>query len=136
MSQSAQVVLAVGSSRDVLLRGGPAAWLGKPSQYFRGAESEDDTVASVNMLEEVAHPFTAARVLCHKLGEAKIRVMVGNKESATNKWVADNLVEISSNISISQEAGLPVQKDPSNLLRAEQSVQGRNRKYWSQQRSD
>ena len=85
ISQSAQVVLAVGSTRDVLLRGGPAAWLGKPSQYFRGAESEDEEVVTVTMLEEVAHPFTAARVLCHKLGEANIRVIVGNKESATNK---------------------------------------------------
>ena len=85
ISQSAQVVLAVGSSRDVLLRGGPAAWLGKPSQYFRGAESEDEEVVTVTMLEEVEHPFTAARVLCHKLGEANIRVIVGNKESATNK---------------------------------------------------
>ena len=37
------------------------------------------------MLEEVAHPFTGARVLCHKLGETNIRVIVGNKESATNK---------------------------------------------------
>ena len=67
MSQSAQVVLAVGSSRDVLLRGGPAAWLGKPSQYFRGAESEDEEVVTVTMLEEVAHPFTAARVLSTRL---------------------------------------------------------------------
>ena len=83
--QSAQVVLAVGSSRDVLLRGGPSAWVGKPSQYFRGAESSDEEVVTVALLEEVAHPFTGARVLCHKLGEANVRVVVGNRESATNK---------------------------------------------------
>ena len=85
ISKNAQVVLAVGSTRDVLLRGGPAAWRGKPSQYFRGAETEDEEVVTVSMLEEVAHPFTGARVLCHKLGETYIRVIVGNKESATNK---------------------------------------------------
>lgn len=85
LSLNAQVVLAVGSSRDVLLKGGPSAWVGKPSQYVRAAESEDEEVVTVALLEEVAHPFTGARVLCHKLGEANIRVIVGNKESATNK---------------------------------------------------
>ena len=80
-----QVVLPVGASRDILLRGGPGPWVGKPSQYFRTAVSEDEEVARVVMIDEAAHPFTAGRVLCLSLGETDVRVSVGNKESATNK---------------------------------------------------
>ena len=70
-----------------MLRGGPAAWVGKPSQYFRRAESEDEEVVKVTLLEETVHPHTAARVLCNSLGETEVRVSVGNMESSTNKWV-------------------------------------------------
>ena len=45
-----QVVLPLGSSRDILLRGGPGPWVGKPSQYFRTAVSEDEEVARGAMI--------------------------------------------------------------------------------------
>ena len=80
-------MLPVGGSRDVLLQGGPAAWVGKPSQFFRSAVSEDEEIAGVILMEEAAHPHTAARVLCKSLGETEVRVSVGNRESSTNKWV-------------------------------------------------
>jgi len=85
LSKTPQVVLPVGASRHVLLRGGPQAWVGKPSQFVRRAVSEDTDIVEATLLEEVLHPHTGARVLCRSLGETEVRVSVGNLESSTNK---------------------------------------------------
>ena len=115
LSKTPQVVLPVGASRHVLLRGGPQAWVGKPSQFIRRAVSEDTDIVEVTLLEEVLHPHTGARVLCRSLGETEVRVSVGNLESSTNKWVK-HLSLSSGLISVFQKTRFTVQENPSDLL--------------------
>ena len=83
--QAPQVVLPVGSSRDVLMEHGPVPWIGKPSHYFRDALSLDEDVVRVRLMEDPVPPYHAAVVTCFKLGETFVEIGTGNKPSSTNK---------------------------------------------------
>merc|ERR1712106_711863 len=85
-SQAApQLVLPVGSSRNVLFKGGPHPWVGKPSFFFTDAEAEDEDVVRATLIPKISFPYTAALITCLKLGETKVEITVGNKPSTTNK---------------------------------------------------
>jgi len=85
-SQAApQLVLPVGSSRNVLFKGGPHPWVGKPSFFFTDAEAEDEDVVRATLIPKTSFPYTAALITCLKLGETKVEITVGNKPSTTNK---------------------------------------------------
>ena len=81
----AMTVLPVGGSRNILYRGGPHPWVGKPSFYFSDVEAEDDTIVRAVMLKDTPLPYHAATVTCLKVGSTKVHLGVGNKVSSTNK---------------------------------------------------
>jgi len=82
---SPQVVLPVGSSRKVILKGGPHPWVGKPSFFFTDAEADDEEIVQAVLVPNTPSPYTAADITCLKLGETEVVITVGNKPSATNK---------------------------------------------------
>ena len=78
------VVLPVGASRKIVVKGGPLPWVGKPSFFYRDVEAEEDAVVRAEMVGGVEPPFSAAEVTCLQLGETRVMISVGNKPSSTN----------------------------------------------------
>ena len=52
--------------------------------YFE-AEAEDEDIARATLIPNTPPSYTAADIICLKLGETKVEITVGNKPSSTNK---------------------------------------------------
>lgn len=80
------IVLAVGSSRKMVLRGGPNPWIGKPSSFYKQGVVENPEIAKVGELKNLEEGnYHVYEVTCIKLGDTKVTVTVGNKPSTTNR---------------------------------------------------
>lgn len=96
-----EIVLAVGSSIDILFSGGPRPLLGRPSEHKHVLSSADPDIVTA---KDITHTradapeleITAISVLCHKLGEAEVTLSITNtahlpncvnSESSAKVWV-------------------------------------------------
>lgn len=96
-----ELVLAVGSTLDVVFSGGPRPLLGRSSEHKHVISSADpDIVTATDVTQTRAdapeHELTAIQVLCHKLGEAEVTLSITNtahlpncinSESVAKVWV-------------------------------------------------
>lgn len=83
-------VVTLGSSKDMLLEGGPWPWVLEPSKFFCNLTSEDDSTVSLSL---IGPPSSSSkqhwvRVVCRALGEQVLQVTVGNKATVTNPFPA------------------------------------------------
>ncbi|XP_076259039.1 nucleoporin 210 [Rhynchophorus ferrugineus] len=82
------VVLAVGSSINLVYTGGPRPMMGRASEHQKTVVSEDETVAQGHDISELhiiqGEDFTVVQVLCKKLGETNIKLMISNNPTSTN----------------------------------------------------
>ncbi|XP_023322530.1 nuclear pore membrane glycoprotein 210 [Eurytemora carolleeae] len=79
------VILALGTSRRVVLSGGPLPWVGKPSSFYTLAGAEDESVGRVVLTTtQPAQDYYVLEATCLSLGETIGFLTVGNKPSFTN----------------------------------------------------
>lgn len=83
-------VVTLGSSKDMLLEGGPWPWVLEPSKFFCNLTSEDDAAVSLSL---IGPPSSSSkhhwvRATCRALGEQVLQVTVGNKACVTNPFPA------------------------------------------------
>ncbi|KAM5280417.1 nuclear pore membrane glycoprotein 210 [Ctenodactylus gundi] len=84
-------VVTLGSSKEMLLEGGPRPWVLEPSKFFRNVTSEDMDSIRVALLGPPASRNYQQHwilVTCRALGEQVIALSVGNKPSVTNPFPA------------------------------------------------
>ncbi|CAH0550671.1 unnamed protein product [Brassicogethes aeneus] len=86
LQPKSDVVLAVGTSINLIYTGGPRPIIGRQSEHERIVVSENENVASARDLTDPASPpgedLTVVKVVCRQLGETDIRLIVSNKPSA------------------------------------------------------
>lgn len=86
---SCEVVLAVGSSFELLYSGGPKPLLGRPSEHKHVVSTADEGVVTVADITQMSsdspeHELTAISVLCHKLGETEVTLSITNTANLPN----------------------------------------------------
>ncbi|XP_003463919.2 nuclear pore membrane glycoprotein 210 isoform X2 [Cavia porcellus] len=84
-------VVTLGSSKEMLLEGGPRPWVLEPSKFFRNITSEDmDSISMVLLGPPASRNYQQHRILvtCQAFGEQVIALSVGNKPSITNPFPA------------------------------------------------
>lgn len=93
------VVLAVGSSGNIVFKGGPQPWHGKPSGHFKQIEIDEPEILRVTKKDVPAPKGTyrdlhVYEVTCLQLGKTKVTFVVGNNPSATNTMPSKNLESV------------------------------------------
>ncbi|CAG9763709.1 unnamed protein product [Ceutorhynchus assimilis] len=82
------IVLAVGSSINLIYTGGPRPTMGRSSDHQKLIVSEDENIAQgqdVTHLHSIqGEDFTVIQVLCKKLGDTDIKLMISNNPTAEN----------------------------------------------------
>lgn len=77
-----ETLLAVGSSRNVVFKGGPLPWANKSQDYSRQIHLSDERIAEVahyeDSLSEQQFDKTVFRVICKALGETALTYTVSN----------------------------------------------------------
>ncbi|KFO36369.1 Nuclear pore membrane glycoprotein 210 [Fukomys damarensis] len=84
-------VVTLGSSKEMLLEGGPRPWVLEPSKFFRNVTSEDtDSISMVLLGLPASRNYQQHRILvtCQAFGKQVISLLVGNKPSITNPFPA------------------------------------------------
>lgn len=96
-----ELVLAVGSSVEVVFSGGPRPLMGRPSEHKHVISSADPDIVTATDVTQARTDasdleLTAISVLCHKLGEAEVLLSITNtahlpncvnSESVARVWV-------------------------------------------------
>ncbi|XP_050315586.1 nuclear pore membrane glycoprotein 210 [Anthonomus grandis grandis] len=81
------VVIAVGSMINLVYTGGPRPLVGRNSEHQKVVVSEDETIATgqdVTQFHSIqGEDFTVIQVLCRKLGETDMKLMISNTPSST-----------------------------------------------------
>ena len=76
----AETVLAVGSSRNIIFRGGPLPWAGVRHSYRREARVSDNSILEVSEQETVNEgEISVFKVLCKSLGDGYVTFSVYNE---------------------------------------------------------
>ncbi|ENN74710.1 hypothetical protein YQE_08827, partial [Dendroctonus ponderosae] len=82
------IVLAVGSTINLVFTGGPRPMLGRAGDHQKLVVSANNSVAQgqdVTSLHSIqGEDFTVVQVLCRKLGETDIKLMISNNPTASN----------------------------------------------------
>lgn len=74
-----ETLLAVGSSRKIIFKGGPHAWPGKPQGYKREISSSDSDVVRVIERKMPDSPEIAVyEVICRSLGDVSVTYKISN----------------------------------------------------------
>ncbi|XP_014209952.1 nuclear pore membrane glycoprotein 210 [Copidosoma floridanum] len=75
-----ETLLAVGSSRNIIFKGGPLAWSSLAQGYHKNAQVGDNSILEV-IEEESSHEgeISVYKVLCRALGESNMTYTVYNK---------------------------------------------------------
>ncbi|KAL1512846.1 hypothetical protein ABEB36_002363 [Hypothenemus hampei] len=83
-----EIVLAVGSSINLVYTGGPRPIIGRASDHQKLVVSDNESVA---IGQDVTHfhtvqgeDFTVLEVLCRQLGETDIKLMISNNPTSSN----------------------------------------------------
>ncbi|CAG9865544.1 unnamed protein product [Phyllotreta striolata] len=83
-----EVVLAVGTTLNLVYSGGPRPMLGRSSEYSRTIVSENENIAQVKdvtvLYQTTKDDITVIQVLCAQLGETYIKLMISNTPSVSN----------------------------------------------------
>ncbi|CAH1996561.1 unnamed protein product [Acanthoscelides obtectus] len=83
-----QIVLAVGTTINVVYSGGPRPMLGRASDHSKVVVSEDEKIATAVEITSAhqmpAEDYTVVRVLCKKIGETDIKLMISNTPLVSN----------------------------------------------------
>ncbi|VEN56349.1 unnamed protein product [Callosobruchus maculatus] len=83
-----EIVLAVGTTINVVYSGGPRPLLGRASDHSKVVVSEDEKIATAIEVTSTytmpAEDYTVVRVLCKKLGETDIKLMISNTPAVSN----------------------------------------------------
>jgi nuclear pore complex protein Nup210 len=85
----ATTVLAVGSTGNVVFKGGPQPWHGKPSGHFKQIEIDEPELIRVVRKDQPSvkgayNDLHVYEVTCLNLGATKVTFVTGNNPSATN----------------------------------------------------
>ncbi|XP_044576324.1 nuclear pore membrane glycoprotein 210 [Cotesia glomerata] len=75
---SAETLLAVGSSRNIIFKGGPHPWTGKQNSFAREIALSDEEIIQVDELDETVG-VSIFKVTCRALGQATLTYKVFNK---------------------------------------------------------
>ncbi|KAG8042203.1 hypothetical protein G9C98_000194 [Cotesia typhae] len=75
---SAETLLAVGSSRNIIFKGGPHPWTGKPNSFSREIALSDEEIIQVDELDDTVG-VSIFKVTCRALGQATLTYKVFNK---------------------------------------------------------
>ncbi|KAJ9594722.1 hypothetical protein L9F63_013996, partial [Diploptera punctata] len=82
--ESAQTVLAIGTSREVVFAGGPRPWIGRSSQHTHHVTLEGDEqsieVVELDNKSDLTDIYIY-RVICRELGEVDLTLHVANQPS-------------------------------------------------------
>lgn len=94
-----ELVLAVGSSVEILFSGGPRPLLGRPSEHKHVVSSADpDIVTAVDLTQTRADApeleLTAIGVLCKKLGEAEVTLSITNTAHLPNCVNSESIAKV------------------------------------------
>lgn len=75
-----QTILAVGSSRKIVFKGGPHPWPGNLQGYHRKVSSEHENIVQVNEHKLAESPDKASifEVICRALGESVVSFKISN----------------------------------------------------------
>lgn len=71
-------VLAVGSSRHIVWKGGPRVWLGRPAEHIRTITSDSDSVKFHEVASNRPLDHYVYSVLCTEIGEFNLALNVKN----------------------------------------------------------
>lgn len=82
------IVLAVGTSINLVFVGGPRPTLGRSGDHQRVIVSEDDSIAQATDVTQYhvlpAEDYSIIQVLCRQLGETEIKLMITNTPAVSN----------------------------------------------------
>ncbi|TRY98564.1 hypothetical protein DNTS_005269, partial [Danionella cerebrum] len=83
-------VVTLGSSKDLLLEGGPRPWVLEPSRFFRNLSAEDHSSIALALLGSGSGSLSRhlVRATCRALGEQVVTLTVGNQATVTNPFPA------------------------------------------------
>ncbi|XP_019850496.1 PREDICTED: nuclear pore membrane glycoprotein 210-like [Amphimedon queenslandica] len=88
------VLVTLGSSKTVVLEGGPSSWVLDPSKYFRKLVPEVPDAVSIRSIPSSSLTQHEYLVVCKKLGEQTLVFTVGNGPTSKNKIPADETIAI------------------------------------------
>lgn len=75
---SGESVLAVGSSRNVIFKGGPYPWSGKHDGYRREISSENEIVDIMEEHQVTDPDISVFKIVCRELGESTLTFTISN----------------------------------------------------------
>lgn len=83
-----EIVLGVGTSINLVFTGGPRPILGRSGDHQRVIVSEDVNIAQATDVTQShvlpSEDYSVIQVLCQKLGETEIKLMIGNTPPVSN----------------------------------------------------
>ncbi len=83
--ESGTTILSVGSSLDIVFKGGPGPWIHSPESHFHNVKVQDESLIELQERKSSTIPgnFYVYNVVCNKVGETKVELQVGNGGSIT-----------------------------------------------------
>lgn len=82
------IVLAVGTSINLVYVGGPRPFLSRAGDHQKVVVSEDPSIVKAADISQFymlpGEDFSVIQVLCHKLGETDVKLIISNSPSITN----------------------------------------------------
>ncbi|XP_062607902.1 nuclear pore membrane glycoprotein 210-like [Saccostrea cucullata] len=111
-------VIAVGSRKELVFKGGPQPWVIDSLKYFQDLTSTNSAVTKVQKVKILGNNrgFHNFYVTCVDFGEQVMTLRVGNNKTTTNQYPA--IAEASIRLSCSEPVGLQLHPDlkyPENL---------------------
>ncbi|XP_021353376.1 nuclear pore membrane glycoprotein 210-like isoform X2 [Mizuhopecten yessoensis] len=114
-----EAVVAVGSLKEVVFRGGPQPWVIDSSKYFQNLSPENPSIVNQYQLGTFGNSrgFHNFLVTCKDIGRQRLMLRVGNGKTAKNKYPATEEVSIIYNCAAPVELHLtPLVKMPDKDL--------------------
>ncbi|XP_052692934.1 nuclear pore membrane glycoprotein 210-like [Crassostrea angulata] len=113
-----EAVLAVGSRKELVFRGGPQPWVIDSLKYFQDLTSTNSAITEVKKMKFLGNNrgFHHFYMTCLDFGEQILTLRVGNNKTTTNQFPA--VSEASVRMSCSEPVGLQLNPDlryPENL---------------------
>lgn len=71
-------VLALGTSRHIVWKGGPRVWLGRPAEHIRSVTADSEAVLVEEVTSNSPSELYVYSVLCRELGEFNVALSVKN----------------------------------------------------------
>ncbi|XP_022313260.2 nuclear pore membrane glycoprotein 210-like [Crassostrea virginica] len=106
-----EAVLAVGSMKELVFRGGPQAWVIDSLRYFQDLSSTNSAITKTQKVRFLGNNrgFHSFYVTCLDFGEQVVTLRVGNNKTTTNQYPA--VSEAMVRLSCSEPVGLQLHPD-------------------------